>query len=496
MSRTFTFPRPRPRGLLGRRLEPDEQLVLGVGLMVGLFLLITISSIPIRILAFLIPAGTCGWAVLAPWRGRTFLRWLEINRTTRRMRRDGSLLYRSRARAVGRYGDGRPVPVEPPPGIPAMEWITARTAFGDLTICLQLDEGKFTAAIEVEGVKHFGALDDEDKEALIASWDLCLQQTANSGGRIHRLQWITRVIPVDPNAHVRDARARQDTAAPQWLNESYDQLLQQVAVSAEDRRLLLVLSMRHSADLVAEAREYRSLHEGFGVILGREVEAFIRNLAMAQLRWIRNLDEPALASWLHSCYDPRHWIDDTTGMDRATAWPAEVDARDDLHFSSRSWEGEGAWYTSTAWARRLPVMPVGINFLAPILLYLQDVILTVSVVMELVPTDVALKEAMADVTVEYGQANSKAGKVDDPREAKERTSAAASMHELGNGAAGTRLACYFAVTSPTPELLRRHRDAVKARATQAGIILELCDREHWRAFANTLPFATGLIAEG
>jgi hypothetical protein len=481
---------------MGRRLEPDEQMVLAAGLLTGLFLLITISNIPVRIAAFLIPAGACGWAVLAPWRGRTFLRWWEINRTARRLRRDGGIIYRSRARGAGRYGDGRPVPVDPPPGVPAMEWITAKTAFGDLTICLQTDEGVFTCAIEVEAQKAFGALDDDDKEALIGAWELCLQQTANSGGRIHRLQWITRVIPVDPNAHIRDARARQDPGAPQWLNDSYDQLLQQVAISAEDRRLLLVLSMRHSSDLVAEAREYRTLHEGFGVVLGREVETFIRNLAMAQLRWIRNLDEAGLASWLHSCYDPRHWIDDTAGMDRATAWPAEVDAREETYFSARSWEGEGAWYTTTAWARRLPVLPVGVNFLAPLLLYLQDVILTASVVMELVPTDRALKEAMADVTVEYGQANTKAGKVDDPREAKERTSAASVMHELGNGAAGVRLACYFAVTSPTPELLRRHRDAVKARATQAGIVLEYCDREQWRAFANVLPFATGLLAEG
>jgi hypothetical protein len=496
MARTFHFPRPRPRGLLGRRLEQDEQLVLGAGLLLGLFFLLTLSSIPVRIAAFLVPAGLSGWAVLAPWRGRTYLRWWEIRRTTRRLRRDGALLYRSRAHVVGRRGDGRPVPVEPPPGVPQAEWISARTAFGDLAICLQAAEGVFTCAVEVEPQQHFGGLDDDDKEALISAWELCLQQTANSGGRITRLQWISRVVPVDPNAHVRDARERQDSGAAQWLHDSYDQLLRQVAVSAEDRRLLLVLSIPHSSDLVGEAREYRSLHEGLGIILGREVEAFIRNLGLAQLRWVRNLDEAGLASWLHSQYDPRHWINDVSGMDRYSAWPAEIDAREATYIASRSWEGAEPWYSATAWAKQLPVLPVGINFLAPILLYLQDVILTVSVVMDLVPTDRALREAMSDVTVEYGKAETRAGKVDDPREVKERSAATAGMYELGNGAAGVRLACYVAVTAPSPELLRRHRDAVKARATQAGLVLEFLDVEQWRAFSNVLPFATGLLEEG
>ncbi|MFD9061639.1 SCO6880 family protein [Kitasatospora purpeofusca] len=493
MPRTFLFPRPRPRGLLGRRLEMDEQLVLASGVLGGLLVLWVAPGIPFKLLGFVATAGVCGWATLAPWQNRTFLKWFEIRRAHRRLLRDGQLLYQSIAPKVGRRGDGTPERVAPPPGIPDVEWISARTAYGDLAILLQTDEAMFTAAIEVEGQKNFGGLDAEDKEALVGAWEFLLKSTADSGGRVRRLQWVSRVVPTDPNAHARDAEARRDATAPQWLHDSYDQLLRTVAISAEDRRLLIVVGIPYDTELVAEARRYRTLHEGFGIVLGKELEEFIRRLGLAQLRWVRNLDEPALASWLHHSYDPSHWINDTRGMDRASAWPAEVDARDPAVMLSRSWEGAEPWHSVTAWWKQLPVLPVGVNFLAPLLLYVQDIIFTVAVTMDLVTSDEALREAMADVTNEIGQADNRAGKVNDPREAKDRRTATATMHDIANGAAGIRLAGWVTVTAPTAERLRQHRDLLRAQATRANLSLEWCDHEHFRAHANTLPLAGGLL---
>jgi len=493
MARTFLYPRPRPRGLLGRRMEADEQWVLALGIVLGIVMLWLMPGIPLKIVGFCAPAGIATWATLVPWRSRTFFRWWEINSTYRRLLRNGELLYRSRAASVGRRADGRPLKVPPPVGIPEVEWINARTSFGDLAVLLQTDEAMFTCAIEVEGSKNFGGMDEDDREALVAAYEFLLKQTADGGGRIRRLQWISRVLPTDPNAHARDASARRDPQADQWLHDSYEQLQRQVAISAEDRRLLLVMAIPYTTDLVAEARSYRSLHEGFGVVLGKEAEAFIRQLGTAQLRWVRNLDEAGLASWIHASYDPRHWINDTDGMDRANVWPAEVDARDPLMMASRSWEGSQSWYSSTAWWRQLPVLPVYINFLAPLLLQVSDVIFTVAVTMDLVPSDEALREAMADVTTEYGQADDKAGKVTDPRETRERRAATSTMNEIANGAAGVRLTGWVTVTSPSVELLRQHKDLLRAQATLSRLVLEWCDREHFRAFSNTLPFAGGLL---
>ncbi len=498
MTRSFTFPRPRPRGLLGRRLEADEQLVLGAGFVGGLVVAWILSSILLKVAGFAVVAGTCAWATLAPYRGRTYLKWFEINRTYRRLLRDGSVLYRSRATHAGTFADGRRAPVDVPPGVPQdMEWITARTAFGDIAILLQPHEPLFTAAIEVEAMRDFGSLDTDDKESLIRAYEYLLKATADGGGRIRRLQWITRIIPTDPNAHARDAAARRDPHAPAWLHQSYDELIRQVAVTAEDRRLILVFGIPYTAELVAEARRYSTLHQGYAITLGKEIEAFVRNLARGQLRHVRNLHEAALASYLHHAYDPGHWIDDTGGMDRVTAWPAELDARHHDHLVSRTWEtSTGAWCSRTAWIRQWPIQAAGINFLAPLLLYVQDVILSIAVTMDLVPADRAITEAMADATNELGQADKRAGKIEDPREQKAQQASLSTMREIANGAAGIRLTGWVTVTSPNADALRRDADTIRNAATRSGLRLEWCDHEHHRAFANTLPFAGGLLNEG
>ncbi|HEY8980571.1 MAG TPA: SCO6880 family protein [Streptomyces sp.] len=500
MSRTFIYPRPRPRGLLGRRLEGDEQLVLGAGFVGGILSAWALGGILLKIAGFVLIAGACAWATLAPYRGRTFLRWFEINRTYRKLLRNGQLLYRSRAPYAGRCADGRRVPAEVPAGVPRnMQWISSRSAFGEIAVVLQPDERMFVAAVEVEAQRDFGSLDIADKEALIRGYEDLLKTTADRGGRIRRLQWISRVVPTDPNAHARDAAQRRDENSPGWLQQSYDDLIRRVAVTAEDRRLLLVVGIPYTADLVAEARRYNTLHEGYAITLGQEIDGFIRTLGRGQLRHVRNLDEAGLASYLHHAYDPGHWIDDTTGMDRVTCWPAVLDARHKKHMVSRSWEtaeDTDSWYSMTGWVKELPVVPAGINFLAPVLLYLQDVILSVSVVMDLVSTDQAITEAMADATNELGQADRSAGRIEDPREQKAQSASIRTMRDIADGAAGTRLAAWITVTSPDPDALRRDADTVRAGAHHAGLRLEWCDTEHYRAFANTLPFAAGLLKEG
>ncbi|MFF1678367.1 SCO6880 family protein [Streptomyces sp. NPDC058256] len=496
MDRVFSFPRPRPRGLLGRRFEMDEQLVLLCGIALSVGLLAALPGIPLKILGCLGAAGTCIWATMVPYRGRTFLRWFEIRRSHRRLLRDGKLLYQSTAPLSGRRRDGTPEPVAQPVGVPeALEWITAKTAYGDSAVLLQPTESMFVTCIEVEGAKNFGGLDDGDKEALIGAYEYLLKETAESGGRIQYVQWLARLLPTDPNAHAHDAAARRDPAAPSWLSDSYDQLVDTVSVYAEDRRLFLVLGIPYTQELSAEALHYQTLYDGYAEVLGKEVEQFIRSLPGAQLRWIRNLDEPGLASLIHHTYAPDHWINDTRGMDRASCWPAEMDAREPTRMAARSWEGADPWYTSTAWIKQFPVLPVGVNFLAPLLLYVSDVILTVGVTMRLLPADKALEDAMADVTNEAGQADNNPGKIADPREERELGASASTMHDLANGAAGVRLTGWVTVTAPDPELLVQHRNTVRAAAVKSQLALEWCDNEQYRAFANTLPMVTGLLKD-
>lgn len=494
MPRAFIFPRPRPRGLLGRRFEGDEQLVLGAGAAGALLSLSVVPNIPLKVATFVSILALSTGAVLLPYRGRTYLRWWEIRRSYRKLLRNGSLLYRSKAPLAGRMSSGKPVPVDAPAGVPQqMEWFRARTAYGDVAVLLQPTEGLFTAVIEVEGQKNFGGLDVADQEALVAAWETLLRQTADAGGRISRLQWLARIVPVDPNAHARDAQARRDPQAAGWLHHSYEQLLQRVAISAEDRRLFLVIGIRYSQDLVAEALKYNSLFEGYGVVLGKEVESFIRTLGTAQLRWVRSLDEAALASFLHHCYAPEHWLNDMRGMDRATCWPAEMDARQETVMISRGWETSQPWMHATAWIKQFPILPVGLNFLAPVLLYVPDVICTVAVTMDLVPSASAMQDAIADATNELGQADTKPGKITDPRERREQRAATSTMEEIATGAAGVRLTGWVTVSAQDRDALEQNKGAVRAASTKSQLALEWCDLEQHRAFANTLPLACGLL---
>lgn len=496
MARTFVFPRPRPRGLLGRKLDSGEQIVLGAGLILALIMLWLMPGIPLKIIGMVAPAGLCTWATLAPWKGRTYLRWWEINRSHKRLLKDGSLLYRSKAAYAGRYASGRRPAISVPVGVPqGLEWINARTAFGDIAILLQPEDRLFTASMEVEGQKHFGGLDSADKEALVRAYEFLLKSVADSGGRIRRLQWSVRIIPTDPNAHARDSAARRDPAAPAWLRESYDELQQALAISAEDRRLVLTVGIPYTKDLVAEATRYDTLHEGYAVVLGKEIEGFIRNLGRANLRYVTGFHEALLASYIHSQYDPSHWIDDTVGMDRVTAWPAEVDARNQTMMMSRTWEGSEPWFSATGWFQELPTLPVGVNFMAPLLLWLQDIICTISVTMDLIPSDRALQEAMADLTTELGQADVKAGQIIDPRETRAQAVASTSMHEIAQGAAGVRMVGWVTVTSRSKEALAQDKDEVRAQGTRALTRIQWTDGEHYRAFSNTLPFAGGLLED-
>ncbi|MFI1203473.1 SCO6880 family protein [Streptomyces sp. NPDC020883] len=494
MPRAFIFPRPRPRGLLGRRFEGDEQIVLAAGVGTSLLALGVIPNVLLKLGVFTCVLGLSAGAVLFPYKGRTYLRWWEIRQSYRQLLRNGALLYRSRAPLAGRTLAGRPVPVETPVGVPAlMEWFRARTGYGDVAVLLQPSEGMFTAVIEVEGQKNFGGLDTADQESLISAWEMLLRQTADAGGRISRLQWIARIVPVDPNAHARDAQERRDPQAAGWLHDSYEQLFQRVAISAEDRRLFLVVGIRYSQELAAEALKYNSLFEGYGVVLGKEIESFIRNLGTAQLRWIRSLDEASLASLIHHCYAPDHWLDDARGMNRSTCWPAEMDARDQTVMVSRGWETSRPWSHATAWIKQFPVLPVGINFMAPVLLYVPDVICTVSVTMDLIPSARAMQDAIADATNELGQADTKAGKLTDPRERREQRAATSTMEEIASGAAGVRLTGWITVSATDRESLDQCKGTIRAAATKSQLAVEWCDLEQHRAFANTLPLACGLL---
>ncbi|MEV1010714.1 SCO6880 family protein [Streptomyces sp. NPDC049881] len=504
--RTYLIGRARPQSIVGRNRETGEIALIVAGAFLGMLSGILIPVLTVRIV------GLAGFPMLAlaavymPYNGRTFYRWYEINRFFRRTQRRGAT-YRSAAPEAGVRLDGREVEVGSPPGVGPVHWLAAAFGPDELAVLLHTDRRTVTAAIEIEG-PGVGLRDSEDQEALVERFGTLLKHVANGDGYVSRLQMLARTLPADPDAHANDVRERGDSAAPHWIQDSYDQLQSMVSTSSEQHRAYLVACMHHSRDLAGEAQTIARAAKGRGrkrgmsqdealaVIMARELTDICARLAEADIRVRQPLGEARLASLIHSMYDPDHPIDHIQAMSKRNAWPAELDAREPTYLQAKTRESDTRepWCHATAWVKEWPMTPVGVNFLAPLLVHTPDVIRTVAVCMDLEPTEIAIERMLTEKTNDAAEASraAKMNRTVDPRDIAAHGRIDQRGDDLASGAAGVNLVGYLTVSSPDPEALARDKRTIRASAGKSYLKLEWCDREHHRAFVNTLPFATGI----
>ncbi|MGW7007868.1 SCO6880 family protein [Streptomyces sp. NPDC054933] len=497
--RTYLIGKARPNAIVGKNRQTGEIALLVIGAFIGMVWGLAITILPLRI------GGLIGFpllsfaAVFMPYRGRTFYRWFEINRTYRRTLRS-SAGYRSAAPEAGISLDGREVEIGPPPGIGQISWLAAPFGPDEIAVLLHLDRRTVTAAIEIEG-PGVGLRDSEDQEALVERFGTLLKHVANGDGFVTRLQMLARTLPADPDAHAKDVAQRGDSSAPVWLQTSYDQLQSMVSTSSEQHRAYLVACMHYTRDLAAEAHAMakatgHSRDEGLAIVMARELNDICARLTEADIRVRQPLGQARLASLLHSMYDPDHPIDHIQAMTRRNSWPAELDATQPTYLQAKTRESatRAPWCHATAWVKEWPLTPVGVNFLAPLLVHTPDVIRTVAVTMDLEPTDVAIERMLTEKTNDDAEASraAKMNRVVDPRDVAHHTRVDQRGEDLASGAAGVNLVGYITVSARSPEALARDKRTIRASAGKSYLKLEWCDREHHRAFVNTLPFATGI----
>ncbi|MFD8075256.1 SCO6880 family protein [Streptomyces sp. NPDC059718] len=502
--RTYLIGKARPNAIVGKNRETGEIALIIVGAFLGMMSGLLIPVLPLRIL------GLTGWPLLAfaavymPYRRRTFYRWFEINRSYRRTLRSAAT-YRSTAAESGTRLDGREVEIGPPPGIGRITWLSAPFGPDEIAVLLHVDRRTVTAAIEIEG-PGVGLRDSEDQEALVERFGTLLKHVANGDGFVTRLQMLARTLPADPDAHAKDVAQRGDDRAEQWLKDSYDQLQSMVSTSSEQHRAYLVACMHYSRELAAEgnaiaraaggARKSLDKDAGIAAVMARELTDICARLTEADIRVRQPLGQARLASLIHSMYDPDHPIDHIQAMTRRNAWPAELDATEPTFLQAKTRESatRAPWCHSTAWVKEWPLTPVGVNFMAPLLVHTPDVIRTVAVCMDLEPTDVAIERMLTEKTNDDAEASraAKMNRVVDPRDLAHHTRIDQRGEDLASGAAGVNLVGYITVSSRSPEALARDKRTIRASAGKSYLKLEWCDREHHRAFVNTLPFATGI----
>jgi hypothetical protein len=451
---------------------------------------------PLPLKAAGVAFAVAGWAAgFAPYRGRSYVAWWEITRAHKRLLRTGTAQWRSAAPTRGMRIDGTPLDVDPPPGIGRLTWLRYPTSRGDIAVLLQHDQRTLTAALEVEGESVFGAQDPDEQEQTLRLFQDLLDGLGNGRTGINRVAWYARVFSGDPEAHMRDVEARRDPEAPARLLDSYHGLASAVTVSAEEHRLWCVASIDVTPQLLAAANDYDgSADVGLAREVAKEVDDLIGRLERAQLRVVGVLDEARLAAAIHSSYDSSwHQFPDAP-LTRATAWPATVDARPWDHVEARTWQGEAPVLLATAWWYQWPQVPVGANFLAPLLLRAGRVTRTSAVVMDLQRAEAALAKAMAERTSAEGRASgdAKSGQLENPMDAMGRSDMATASAHHAAGSAGVAMAGYVTIAASTPAELESHKRDVESAAARAHLGLEWCDGEHYRALANTLPLARGL----
>lgn len=497
--RTYLIGKARPNAIVGKNRETGEITLIVAGAALGMLCGLVIPILPLRI------TGLAGFPILAfaavfmPYRQRTFYRWFEINRTYHRTLRQGAA-YRSAAPEAGTRLDGHEVEVGPPPGIGRINWISAPFGPDEIAVLLHLERRTATAVIEIEG-PGVGLRDSEDQEALVERFGTLLKHVANGDGFVTRLQMLARTLPADPDAHAKDVERRGDPDSPGWLQESYDQLQSMVSTSSEQHRAYLVACMHYTRELAAEASAMaratgHTRDEGLAVVMARELTDICARLTEADIRVRQPLGQARLASLLHSMYDPDHPIDHIQAMSRRNAWPAELDATEATYLQAKTRESStrAPWCHATAWIKEWPLTPVGVNFLAPLLVHTPDVIRTVAVTMDLEPTDVAIERMLTEKTNDDAEASraAKMNRVVDPRDIAHHSRVDQRGEDLASGAAGVNLVGYITVSARSPEALARDKRTIRASAGKSYLKLEWCDREHHRAFVNTLPFATGI----
>ncbi|MDH6112212.1 hypothetical protein P3T36_003622 [Kitasatospora sp. MAP12-15] len=501
--RTYLIGKARPNAPIGRNRESGEIVLIIFGAFLGMLWGLLIPILSLRIVGLVGLPLLAIAAVYIPYRRRTFYKWVEINRTYRRTVRSGRAVWQSAAMDSGTRFDGQEIEVGPPPGVGRLRWLSAPFGPDEVAVLMHLERRTVTAAIEIEG-PGVGLRDSEDQEALVDRFGTLLKHVANGDGFVTRLQILARTLPADPDAHAKDVERRGDHDAPRWLQDSYDQLQSMVSTSSEQHRAYLVACMQYNRELAAEAHAMGRTatgqrardDDGLAAVMARELTDICARLAEADIRVRQPLGQARLSSLLHSMYDPDHPIDHLQAMSRRNAWPAELDATHPQYLQAKTRESQTRepWCHATAWVKEWPLTPVGVNFLAPLLVHTPDVIRTVAVTMDLEPTDVAIERMLTEKTNDEAEASraAKMNRTVDPRDLAHTGRVDQRGDDLASGAAGVNLVGYITVSSRNPEALARDKRTIRASAGKSYLKLEWCDREHHRAFVNTLPFATGI----
>lgn len=477
-------PLERPSLLLGLRGPQVAVVATGLATAAGALALL---PVPVNAAFAIFAVAIAAAAALVEVGGRALYEWVPVGARFALQRATG------RDRFQAATGTDAPTPLELPPPFTGLELAAAPAADGDggeVGVVCDRRRDTYTAVLACEG-NAFALLEPYEQLRLLAAWDDVLRGLAGPGSPVSCLQWLERAVPADGDTLARDLRDR--LAAPveaPWV-ASYLDLLDHAAPAAAEHELYLAIQVRGRD--VAAHRPRRARDRAAGRALAEQLAALARRLDRAHIRVTDpGLSPRALARTLRTAVDPASRAGiahkathhpQTAGVDPANAWPLATET------SWASFATDSARH-ATFWIVEWPRTPVGLDFLAPLLLA-TPATRTVSVVLEPTPLGAALREVEQARTTQLAEQELREsrGFLTRLRSRREQQALVRRAEELHDGYAPYRFTGYVTVSAPDADQLERACTEIEQAAQRAGLELRRLVGVQDLAFACTLPLA-------
>ena len=355
-------------------------------------------------------------------------------------------------------------------------------------------ERTYTAVIPASG-PGFVLLASDERDRRVAGWAAALGALARQGTPVHRVQWVARTLPGGPDRPGPDRPATgpislHGTTGPAGSPAdspmgSYEELLGISRPELERHQVFLAMSVRGGRTNVALRPAGAQDHANACAVLLRELAAFRRRLAEADVDTAPALAPRVLASVLRAGFSSSRWSwPDECG----TTWPWPV-AGEVLWDSLRL---DGTWH-ATYWVAEWPRTDVAADFLGPLLLA-GDVRQTVSVTMEPLSPFEAQKRVQQARTADVADSElrRRGGFLHTARRKREEETLAERELELADGHAPFKFSGYVTVSSDDRDDLEASCGRVEQAAGRCGMELRRCFGDQQNAFTFSLPLCRGL----
>jgi hypothetical protein len=477
-------PRETRGVLLGLRGSQLTFLLIGaIAAVAGL------AAGPLGALLGMLVLATTTAAALVPVGGRTAEQWLPALVAYLLARRVNGGRTTWRRPRPPRSGD--PVTLGLP-GPLARLVMTEPTVDGDRTVAVVHDPaaGTLTAVAAVRG-STFALADAADKDRRVAAWGALLAGLARDGSPVRRLAWLERTLP-DPGDALERFWAEAGGKGSQTAASSYRSLIAAATpvTQAHETHLVVQLDPRRT-----RRSSRKTSPDGSTAVLMRELAAVQEQVLRAGLELAGWLPPRALAAVLRTSYEPgasRTLARRTEG--EGAGGGVDVDAAGPMA-TENAWahyRTDDAWH-ATYWISEWPRLPVGADFLAPLLLT-TSCRRTVAVVAEPVDPRRAARETRAARTAELANAALRArmGQVTTERTRTEAADVEEREAELVAGHAAYRFSGYITVSGRSLQELEDGCGQVEQAAHRAFLELRRLYGQQDEAFTFTLPLGRGL----